>query len=186
MTAVSICMHVKSLQSCPTLCDPMDSILPRSSVHGILLARILEYVAILFSGVSSQPRKVEGEFLKHCLLAPLPLRQNELLKMTAASVYIPSRSSNLLPHWSDCQYEQVLWPRILSNTACVLGLQVYEILCVPFKNEVSVSYHFLALPWVHPAGLKARHSGGSSPKCRSPGWRGQGGFTPLVPLAEFL
>ena len=32
------CMHAKSLQSCPTLCDPMDCSWPDSSVHGILLA----------------------------------------------------------------------------------------------------------------------------------------------------
>ena len=30
------CMHAKSLQSCPTLCDPVDSSPPGSSVHGIL------------------------------------------------------------------------------------------------------------------------------------------------------
>ena len=36
-------------QSGPTLCDPMDCSLPGSSVHGILQARILEWVAILFS-----------------------------------------------------------------------------------------------------------------------------------------
>ena len=46
----------KSLQSCPTLCDPMDSSPPGSSVHGILQARILEWVAISFSRGSSQPR----------------------------------------------------------------------------------------------------------------------------------
>ena len=39
----------KSLQSCPTLCDPMDCSLPGSPVHGILQARILEWVAISFS-----------------------------------------------------------------------------------------------------------------------------------------
>ena len=39
----------KSLQSCPTLCDPMDCSLPGSSVHGIFQARILEWVAIAFS-----------------------------------------------------------------------------------------------------------------------------------------
>ena len=36
-------------QSCPTLCDPMDCSPPGSSVHGILQARILEWIAILFS-----------------------------------------------------------------------------------------------------------------------------------------
>ena len=47
------CVHAKSLQSCLTLCDPMDCGLPSSSVHGFLLARILEWVAISFSRGSS-------------------------------------------------------------------------------------------------------------------------------------
>ena len=41
------CMLVA--QSCPTLCNPMDWSLPGSSVHGILQARKLEWVAIPFS-----------------------------------------------------------------------------------------------------------------------------------------
>ena len=39
----------KSLQSCLTLCNPMDCRVPGSSVHGILQARILEWVALSFS-----------------------------------------------------------------------------------------------------------------------------------------
>ena len=39
----------KSLQLCPTLCNPIDSSPPGSSVPGILQARILEWVAISFS-----------------------------------------------------------------------------------------------------------------------------------------
>ena len=39
-------MRAKSLQLSLTLCDPMDCSLPGSSVHGILQARILEWVAI--------------------------------------------------------------------------------------------------------------------------------------------
>ena len=39
----------KSLQSCPTLCDPMDWSPPGSSAHGIFQARIREWVAISFS-----------------------------------------------------------------------------------------------------------------------------------------
>ena len=38
-------MCVKLLQSCLTLCDPMDCSLPGSPVHGLLQARILEWVA---------------------------------------------------------------------------------------------------------------------------------------------
>ena len=43
-------------QSCPTLCHPMDCSPPGSSVHGILQARILEWVAMPSSGGSSQRR----------------------------------------------------------------------------------------------------------------------------------
>ena len=42
-------MRAKSLQSRPTFCEPMDRSLPGSSVHGILQARILEWVAMLSS-----------------------------------------------------------------------------------------------------------------------------------------
>ena len=50
------CVCVQSLQLCLTLCDPMDCSPPGSSVHGILQARILEWVAISFSRRPSQPR----------------------------------------------------------------------------------------------------------------------------------
>ena len=43
-------------QSCPTLCDPMDCSLLGSSVHGIFQAIVLEWIAISFPRVSSQPR----------------------------------------------------------------------------------------------------------------------------------
>ena len=47
---------VKVAQSCLTLCDPMDCSPPGSSIHGILQARRLEWVAVPFSRGSSQPR----------------------------------------------------------------------------------------------------------------------------------
>ena len=46
----------QSFQLCPTLCDPVYCSPQGSSVHGILLARILEWVAISSSRGSSQPR----------------------------------------------------------------------------------------------------------------------------------
>ena len=49
-------MHAKLRQSCPTLCHPIDYSPPGFSVHGILQARTLEWVAISFSRGSSQPR----------------------------------------------------------------------------------------------------------------------------------
>ena len=46
-TLLDIC--AKSLQLCPTLCDPVDCSPSGSSVHGLLQARVLEWVAISFS-----------------------------------------------------------------------------------------------------------------------------------------
>ena len=51
-----LCVHVKLFQSFPTLCDPMDHSPPGSSVHGILQARILEWIAIPFCKGSSWSR----------------------------------------------------------------------------------------------------------------------------------
>ena len=52
-----MCVCVCSVtQLCPTVCDPMDGSPSGSSVHGILQARILEWVAISSSRGSSQPR----------------------------------------------------------------------------------------------------------------------------------
>ena len=51
------CVHAKSLQLCLTLCNPMDCSPPGSSLHGILQARILEWIACpFFSRGSSHPR----------------------------------------------------------------------------------------------------------------------------------
>ena len=49
-----VCMHAKLLQTCLTLCDPMDCRPPGSSVHGILQGRILEGVAMPSFRGSSQ------------------------------------------------------------------------------------------------------------------------------------
>ena len=57
-SALSMTVNMKVLvtQSCPTLCDPVDCSQPGSSVHGILQASILEWVAISFSRRSSRLR----------------------------------------------------------------------------------------------------------------------------------
>ena len=50
----------KSLQSCPTLCDPMDCSPPGSPVHGILQARTMEWVAISSSNAWKWKVKVKS------------------------------------------------------------------------------------------------------------------------------
>ena len=50
----------KLLQSCLTLCDPMDSSPPGSSIPGILQARILEWVAISFSNAGMHAKSLQS------------------------------------------------------------------------------------------------------------------------------
>ena len=60
----------KSLQSCPTLCDPIDGSPPGSPVPGILQARTLEWVAISFS--NAWKWKVKVKSLSHVRLLATP------------------------------------------------------------------------------------------------------------------
>ena len=48
----------KSLQSCPTLCDPIDVSPPGFSIHGIFQARVLEWGAIAFSAMDMSLSKL--------------------------------------------------------------------------------------------------------------------------------
>ena len=64
------CVCAKSLQSCLTLCDPIDCSPPWSSVHGLVQARILEWVAI-----SSSRGIFPSQGSKLCLLRLLDCRQ---------------------------------------------------------------------------------------------------------------
>ena len=76
----SVC--VKSLQLCPTPCDPMDCSLPDSSVHGILPARILEWVAISVSRIweyltflcNLEQWKCYWKMLPRCLVLHISLK----------------------------------------------------------------------------------------------------------------
>ena len=60
-------MCAKSVQSCLTLGNTMDCSLPGSSVHGMLKARILEWVAISSSRRPTQPREQTLSFMSPAL-----------------------------------------------------------------------------------------------------------------------
>ena len=62
------CLCAKLLQSCPTLCNPMDSRLPGSPVHGTLQARIPEWVAVPSSRGFSQPKDQNPVSLVSCIV----------------------------------------------------------------------------------------------------------------------
>ena len=81
---------VKSLQSCPTLCDPMNCSLPGFSVPGILQARTLEWVAISFS--NAWKWKVKVKSLSCVLLLATP--------WTAAYQAPPSMGFSGQQYWS--------------------------------------------------------------------------------------
>ena len=85
-----VCVCARSLQSCPTLGDPLDCSLPGSSVHEILQARILEWVAMPFSRGSSW-----------CRIEPVSLMSSALagrfftISATWETLIQPCKSINL-------------------------------------------------------------------------------------------
>ena len=80
----------KSLQSCPTLCDPIDGSPPRSPVPGILQARTLEWVAMSFSNAGKWKVKVKSLIRVQLLATP----------WTAAYQAPPSRGFSRQEYWS--------------------------------------------------------------------------------------
>ena len=80
------------VQLCPTLCDSMDYSSPSSSVHGILQARILEWVAIpFFRGLPNPGIKSGSLALRADSLLSEPLRKPGLNK-TDGQIFIHSIS----------------------------------------------------------------------------------------------
>ena len=80
----------KSLQSCPTLCNPIDRSPPGSPIPGILQARTLEWVAISFSNAGKWKVKVKS--LSHAQLVATP--------RTAAHQAPPSTGFSRQEYWS--------------------------------------------------------------------------------------
>ena len=88
--SVTIKSDAKSLQSCPTLCDPIDGSPTGSSVPGILQARTLEWVAISFS--NAWKWKVKVKSFSHVRLSATP--------WTAAHQAPPSMGFSRQEYWS--------------------------------------------------------------------------------------
>ena len=97
------CMKVKSesevAQSCLTLSDPMDCSLPGSFVHGIFQARVLEWVAIVFSKYKHwTPLILLFLKIEHSIISyVVTLAQQNCLSVPSK---MPSDKTN---HWLDCQ-----------------------------------------------------------------------------------
>jgi len=117
-------------QSCPTLCDPMDCSLPGFSIHGILQARILEWVTISFSRGSSYPGiEPRSPSLEAAALTSEP--QGSLLWNTTMIVFLADitlMNLSSLAFWSDGNSEK----------ANVL-IHFYLVLTMRMKDSVSFS-----------------------------------------------
>ena len=90
VSLLSMLAAAKSLQSCPTLCDPRDSSLPGSAVPGILQARTLEWVAISFSNAWKWKVKVKS----------LSYVRTSVTPWTAAYQAPPSMGFSRQEYWS--------------------------------------------------------------------------------------
>ena len=126
LNTTQLCMHVssmnwqgdpkvdaaaaaKSLQSCPTLCDPIDRNQPGSPVLGILQARILEWVAISFSKAWKWKVKVQS---LSCVRLPAT-------SWTAAYQALPSMGFSRQKYWSGLPLPSLL----IGPTACNFNFQ---------------------------------------------------------------
>ena len=89
-TMASAAAAAKSLQSCLTLCDPVDCSLPGFSIPGILQARTLEWVAISFSNAWKWKVKVKSRSHVRLLVTP----------WTAAYQASPSMGFSRQEYWS--------------------------------------------------------------------------------------
>ena len=96
----------KSLQSCPTLCDPIDGSLPGSAIPGILQARTLEWVAISFS--NAWKWKVKVKSLSHVWLLATP--------WTAAYQAPPSMGFSRQEYWSGLPLPSLRSPALQANS----------------------------------------------------------------------
>ena len=88
-------MCVSVAQWCPTLCDPIDCNPPDDSVHGILQARILEWIAISFSGDLSDPGIESGSPVLQADSLPSELQENPKCQFTEKEIESVQRIRDL-------------------------------------------------------------------------------------------
>ena len=150
-------------KSCPTLCNPMDCSLPGSFVHGILQVRILEWVAISFSGGSTLLRdqtcvlgfllwKADSLPLCHLLLLLSCFSRIWLsaTPQTAAHQALRPLGFSRQEHWSGLLFpspkqksKKWKWScSVMSDSSRSHGLQPTRLLC-PQDFPGKSTYHWL-------------------------------------------
>ena len=130
LDTISVCVLVS--QSCLTLCDPMDCSPSGSSVHGILQAITLEWVAIPFSRGSSRPRDrtlvstLQATSLPKCFINNCCQYHDYYVVNTCKSNYLMS--------W---------WGPGFQRYHPLLTSPLYNSIHMPFKNVHSASWSLL-------------------------------------------
>ena len=150
---LAVAAAAKSLQSCPTLCDPMDSSPPGSPVPGILQARTLEWVAISFS--NAWKRKVIVKSLSRVRLLATP--------WTAAFQAPPSMGFSRQEYWSGVPLPSPPMDLTLLNSCCSSPtpprLEGNSLIWLVDLKETVLLYWTLPLPFLF----------GNQPAHRRPG-----------------
>ena len=125
----------KSLQSCPTLCDPIDGSPPGSAVPGILQARTLEWVAISFSSAWKWKVKVKSLSLVWLLAAP----------WTAAFQAPPSMGFSRQEYWSGVPLPS---PNFVHSILILSPITLLYLLDrKPHKCEAFVCFNLCCIPF---------------------------------------
>ena len=129
----------KSLQSFPTLCDPIDGSPPGSPVPGILQARTLEWVAISFS--NAWKWKVKVKSLSHALLLATP--------WTAAYQAPPSMGFSRQEYWSGVPLPSPSsWltplriPLLLGHAIMISFQHAFSIFCHTDRLRIFQTFNF--------------------------------------------
>ena len=117
-----LCYWVKSLQSCQTLCDPIDCSPPGSPVPGVLQARTLEWVAISFFNAWKWKLKVKS--LSHVRPSATP--------WTAAFQTPPSMGFSRPEYWSGWPFP---FPGDLSNPGIELRSLALQVDSLPAEQQ---------------------------------------------------
>ena len=151
---------VKFAQSCPTLCDPMDCSPPGSSVHGILQARILEWVAFPFSRGSSWPKDgtqvfhIAGGFFTSWSTREAPVTQEPRSPFVCVRVepfpFLLHLPTKLRPHLSLSGPSSLFPPSLpTSQASATFRSYLLYLHCLSGKGFIILSPHFISysLSW---------------------------------------
>ena len=133
----------KSLQSCLTLCDPIDSSPPGSPIPGILQARTLEWVAISFSNAWKWKVKSEREVAQSCPTLSDPMD----CSLPGSSVHGISRQE----YWSGVPLPSPVYPLTapnIVNEIFIIAQWLYEKwLQLIFLQVLNFKYEFDFKRW---------------------------------------